>query len=593
MGVARWQCQVCQYIYDEEKGEPKTGTPPGTRFADLPPDWLCPVCQAGKDAFVRIAGEEAEPVPATTVSDVIMDALAAWGVTLVFGIPGTSSLGLVDAVRKRPAMRYIVVRHEENAALAASAYHKLTGGIAACLTIAGPGATNLATGLYDAKEDSAAVISLNGQVEIQYSGPGGFQEVDQDAFFRPITVFNNTLADPAMTVPLVTKALRHAALQRGVSQLSVPNDVQKMPHADTVCRRETCIPGDAILPPEGETARAAALIDGGKMPVILAGWGAFPFASLVTALAGRIDAPILTTFRAKGILPEDYPRVISVLGTVGTPEARALASEADPLIALGVGFSKQTHVPVDRPMVQVDLDPMKLGKGGRAVNLWGNCGTVIPLLTARVRPRKDGALAARTAAIKKEIAARREREADARATPLRPPYVMKVLSDMIPEDALISIDVGENGWWFGRNFVMKRQRFVMSGYLATMGFGLPGAIAAKLAYPEKTVFCITGDGGFAMAMAEVTTAVRYRLPMVIVVLNNHELGMIRVEQETEHYPVFATGLTNPDFAAYGKACGGEGIRVERPEDLEPAIRKAMGMDLPVIVDVETDPRRFV
>ena len=591
--MAQWQCQVCQYIYDEEKGEERTRTPPGTRFIDLPADWLCPVCQAGKDAFVRIGGGRAEVDPGTTVSDVIMAALAAWGVTLVFGIPGTSSLGLVDAVRKRPEMRYIVVRHEENAAMAASAYHKLTGGIAACLTIAGPGATNLATGLYDAREDSAAVISLNGQVEMQYSGPGGFQEIDQDAFFRPITVFNNTLADPVMTIPLVTKALRHAVLQRGVAQLSVPNDVQKMPHADSICRREACLPNDAILPPEEEVARAAAIIDAGKRPVILAGWGAFPFASQVAALAENLSAPVLTTFRAKGILPEDHPAVVSVLGTVGTPEARALASEADPLITLGVGFSKQTHVPVDRPMVQVDLDPMKLGKGDRAVNLWGHCGPVIPRLTARVRPRKDGAMAARIAAMKKEIAARREQEADPRAVPIRPPYLMKVLSEVIPEDAIISIDVGENGWWFGRNFVMKRQRFVMSGYLATMGFGLPGAIAAKLALPEKIVFCITGDGGFAMAMAEVVTAVKYRLPMVVVVLNNHELGMIRVEQETEHYPVFATDLLNPDFAAYGKACGGEGIRVEQPEELKPAIQRAMGLDLPVIVDVETDPRRFV
>ena len=591
--MAQWQCQVCQYIYDEEKGEERTGTPPGTRFTDLPADWLCPVCQAGKDAFVRIGGEKTEVAPGTTVSDVIVAALAAWGVTLVFGIPGTSSLGLVDAVRKRPEMRYIVVRHEENAAMAASAYHKLTGGIAACLTIAGPGATNLATGLYDAREDSASVISLNGQVEMQYSGPGGFQEIDQDAFFRPIAVFNNTIADPAMTIPLVTKALRHAVLQRGVSQLSVPNDIQKMPHTAPVCRREACIPNDAILPPEEEIGRAAALIDAGKSPVILAGWGAFPFASQVAALAEKLSAPILTTFRAKGILPEDHPAVVSVLGTVGTPEGRALVSEADPLITLGVGFSKQTHVPVDRPMVQVDLDPMKLGKGDRAVNLWGNSGVVIPRLTAQIQPRRDETMRGRIAAMKKEIAARREQEADPRAVPLRPPYLMKVLSEVIPEDAVISIDVGENGWWFGRNFVMKRQRFVMSGYLATMGFGLPGAIAAKLAYPEKTVFCITGDGGFSMAMAEVVTAVKYRLPMVVVVLNNHELGMIRVEQQTEHYPVFATDLLNPDFAAYGKACGGEGIRVELPGELKPAIEKAMGMDLPVIVDVETDPRRFV
>ena len=591
--MARWQCQVCQYVYDEVKGEPETGTLPGTRFSDLPAGWKCPVCQAGKDAFVLRAGEEPTGGAGTTVSDVIVAALEAWGVRLVFGIPGTSSLGLVDAVRKRPGMQYIVVRHEENAAMAASAYHKLTGGIAACLTIAGPGATNLATGLYDAKEDSASVISLNGQVEMQYSGPGGFQEIDQDAFFRPITVFNNTIADPSMTVPLVTKALRHAVLLRGVAQVSVPNDIQKMPHAAAVCRREACIPNDSILPPEEEMARAAALIDGGKSPVILAGWGAYAFPSHVAALAEKLSAPILTTFRAKGILPEDHPAVVSVLGTVGSPEARTLVSEADPLIALGVGFSKQTHVPVDRPTVQVDLDPLKLGKGDRAVNLWGNCGVVIPRLTARVRPRTDGGMAGRIAAMKKEIAARREKEADPRAVPLRPPYLMKVLSEVIPEEAVISIDVGENGWWFGRNFVVKRQRFVMSGYLATMGFGLPGAIAAKLAYPEKTVFCITGDGGFSMAMAEMVTAVKYRLPMVVVVLNNHELGMIRVEQQMEHYPNFATDLLNPDFAAYGKACGGEGIRVERPDELKPAILRAMGMDLPVIVDVETDPRRFV
>jgi pyruvate oxidase len=519
--------------------------------------------------------------------------LAAWGVSLVFGIPGTSSLGLVDAVRKRPDMRYIVVRHEENAAFAASAYNKLTGGLAACLTIAGPGATNLATGLYDAKEDGAAVISLNGQVEMQYTGPGGFQEIDQDAFFRPVTVFNNTIADPKMTVTILEKALRLAVLGRGVSQVSVPNDVQKEPLAASSCRRETCIPDADILPPEKELRRAADLISTGSRPVILAGWGAFPDAALVSALAEKIRAPILTTFRAKGILPDDHPWFVSVLGTVGMPEARALAQEADPLVCLGVGFSKQTNVPLDRPMVQLDLDPVKLGKGTRSVSLWGNCHAALPRLIGLVQPREDPAIRARVAAMKETIRGRLDAEADPRAVPVRPPYIMKVLSDTIPEDALITIDVGENGWWFGRNFRMKRQRFAMSGYLATMGFGLPAAIAAKLAYPGKKVFCITGDGGFAMAMAEVVTAVKYHLPMVIVVLDNRELGMIRVEQQMEHYPNFGTDLLNPDFAAYGDACGGKGIRVGRPEELEPAIKQALALDTVVIVDVETDPRRFV
>lgn len=196
------------------------------------------------------------------------------------------------------------------------------------------------------------------------------------------------------------------------------------------------------------------------------------------------------------------------------------------------------------------------------------------------------------AALKKEWNDQRDREADSTAIPLRPPFIIRALSDLIPEDAIISIDVGENGWWFGRNFRMKRQRFVMSGYLATMGFGLPGAIAAKIAYPDRKVFCITGDGGFSMAMADFITAVKYRLPMVVVIMNNRELGMIRVEQKMEGYPNYGTDLLNPDFARYAENCGGYGIHVRIPAELAPAIERATGMDLPVIVDVDTDPNRF-
>jgi pyruvate oxidase len=169
---------------------------------------------------------------------------------------------------------------------------------------------------------------------------------------------------------------------------------------------------------------------------------------------------------------------------------------------------------------------------------------------------------------------------------------MKVLSEVIPAEAVISLDVGENQWWFGRNFRMKQQRFTMSGYLATMGFGLPASIAAKIAYPDRPVFCITGDGGFSMAMADFITAVKYDLLMVIVILNNHQLGMIQVEQMMEHYPNFATDLLNPDFARYAEICGGVGIHVSRPEELRPALITAMSHKRPVIIDVETDPKRF-
>jgi pyruvate oxidase len=578
-------------VYDEDAGDRAGRITPGTRFEDLPSGWRCPVCRAEKASFSRIDTLTAGLVT-TTVSDVIVDEMARWGVSVVFSIPGTSSLGIIDAIRKRSDMRYIAVRHEETAAMAASAFNKLTGKIAACVTIAGPGATNLATGLYDAKEDHAAVISINGQVETQYAGPGGFQEIDQDAFFRPITVFNNTIYDKNMTLRLLTMALRHASIQRGVAQISVPNDIQKEPLDPRCCIRESQLQGFPVMPTAAELRRAADRINQAAKPVIIAGWGAWGLGEMVGLIADCIKAPILTTFRAKGILPDDHPWIFGILGNVGAPAARSLVESADLLIALGAGFSKMTGIPLDVPMVQVDIDPLKLGKGPDCIPLWGNCAHVLPGLLPLLAEREDGSVQKRMLDMKGEWHKQLGLEADESAIPVRPPYIMKVLSDIIPAEGIISIDVGENGWWFGRNFRTKGQNMIMSGYLATMGFALPGAIAAKIAYPDRQVFCITGDGGFGMAMAEFLTAVKYELPMVIVILNNHQLGMIQVEQMMEDYPNFGTDLHNPDFSRFAESCGGAGFRVESPGDLKDTLIMAGKSGLPSIVDIETDNKRF-
>jgi pyruvate oxidase len=528
----------------------------------------------------------------TTVSDVLINELAKWDIALVFGIPGTSSLGLVEALRTNKKMRYIVFRHEENAAMAASAYHKLTGRIAVCLTIAGPGASNLATGLYDAKEDRASVLSINGQVAGQYIGDGSFQEIDQDAFFRPITVYNNTIYDKTQSLKILTQALRHAIVQRGVAQISVPNDVQKAFLDGDSCERETCLTNFDILPDEKEIQNAVVLIDESKKPVIIAGWGAFGNGEQLLRFAETLKAPIVTTFRAKGILPEENKWVLGILGNVGSPYTRKVVNDADLLITLGVGFSKQTHVPTNKSLVQVEIDPLKIGKIPFSIALWGNVALVLPKLVETVQVKKNDSVLLEITEMKKKWFEQLEKEADPNATPLRPPFIMKVLSDSLPDDAIISIDVGENGWWFGRNFMMKHQRFVMSGYLGSMGFGLPGALAAKLAFPNNTVVCIAGDGGFSMAMADFVTAVKYDLPMVVVVLNNKQLAMIQVEQKTEGYQNFGTDLLNPDFASYADACGGVGLRVSKPEDFQKIVKQALEMKKPVLIDVATDPKRF-
>ena len=590
--MAVWKCKICGYLYDEKTGDTSSNIPPGTSFAAIPDTWQCPICHADKTVFEQVSEASPEGTSYPTVSEAIIENLVHFGITEYFGVPGTSSLGIIDAIRKHERANFTLFRHEENAAMAASAYNKLTGKVAACVTIAGPGATNLATGLYDAKEDRASVLSINGQVEMQYAGPGGFQEIDQDAFFRPVTVFNNTIYDKKMTVKILTMAVQHAIVRSGVAQISVPNDIQKQEIAPEHTEIRGVIPS-LIVRPDAQTIRKAIeLIASSTNPVILAGWGACHYSDLVASFAERIDAPVLSTFRAKGIFPDDHPMYAGVLGTVGSSGARTMVEQADLLITLGVGFSKMTRVPEHIRILQIDYDPLRLGKGKDTLPVYGDVGEVISELLSKLPQSSHTHAQEKVNAVKKPWEEVRRKEAEDLSVPIRPPYIMDVLSRVIPPDAIISIDVGENGWWFGRNFRTRGQKFVMSGYLATMGFGFPGAIAGKIAYPDKPVFCITGDGGFAMAMGDFVTAVKYKLPMVVIVLNNHELGMIRVEQQLEQYPNFATTLHNPDFVMYAKSCGGDGIRVEQPEVLEPAVKWAMNQQCPVIVDVITDPRRF-
>jgi pyruvate oxidase len=526
-----------------------------------------------------------------TVSEVIVAQLAAWGVNYIFGLPGTTCLGVVDAIRKHNKIKFIKVRHEEAAALMASAYAKLTGKVGVCLTIAGPGATNLITGLYDAKMDRAPVLALTGQVKLQYIGPGSFQEIDQDVLFNSFCVFNKTINSKEQTIELVTLALKHAIVERGVSHITIPNDIQKELLKAGIEPMEGRIPDFRISNVE-LIERAVRVIEEAERPVIIAGWGVKEQGANLIKLAERIKAPIITTFRAKGVVPEDYELSLGVLGDVGTPMARKFVNDADLLLVFGSSFSEKTNIP-RKKTVQVDIDPMNLAKEFPIeLTILGDCGVIIEKLLEKVKERENHRVLEDVKIEKEKWYARLEKEADSEASPLRAPFIFKVLRETIDPDAIITIDVGDNGFWFGRNFLMKRQTLLMSGYLATMGFGLPGAIAAKLTFPDKQVVCITGDGGFAQVMGDFLTAVENSLDIIVIILNNKELAMISVEQKMEGYAKFATGLKNPDFSDYAISCGGIGFKVKEPNELKDAFKKAVNAKKPAIVDVETDPKRF-
>lgn len=539
-----------------------------------------------------------------TVSDVMAETLVNWGIRHVWGMVGHSNLGLADALRRQEnegRLRYYGIRHEGAASFAASAYGKLTGRPAACFSIAGPGATNLLTGLWDANVDRSPVLALTGQVDTQVLGPGAFQEVDLAAAFGKVAQWSQPVLHTSRHAELVNLACKSAILNRGVSHLIFPDEVQGLPaeegsRAGSPVGRVT---PRTIAPPAEALDEAVARLARARRPAIVVGHGARFHMDEVLSLAEALRCPVITTFKAKGLVSDHHPLGCGVLGRSGTPVASWFMNESDLLLVFGASFSNHTGITPKKPIIQVDFDPMVLGKfHAVAVPVWGEIGVTCGLL-------RDGLEEAGTASLdhRDEIAHRwalwrREkarREADDRGRGVSSAAVFSALTRTVPEDAILAVDVGNNTYSFGRYFECTRQAVLMSGYLGSIGFALPAALGAWAATQEedprfhgRKVVSLSGDGGLGQYLAEVTTAVKYRMDITHVVLNNAELGKISKEQRAGGWDVWQTSLVNPDFAAYAELCGALGIRVTRADQVEAALERALVHPGPALVEILTD-----
>ncbi|HMC81160.1 MAG TPA: thiamine pyrophosphate-binding protein, partial [Acidimicrobiia bacterium] len=471
-------CPWHAYQYGPCDGKP----PPGFTDAALPfavenrPDGL----------WVQVPAE----VEAPSLMDQVVGTLCDWGLEAVFGMVGHSNLGLADAIRRAVEagrLTYVGIRHEGAAAFAASGYAKLTGRPAACFSIAGPGATNLLTGLWDAKVDRVPVVALTGQVQTQVLGPGAFQEVPLSEAFAAVAEWTQTVLRPGNATELAALAMKHAVVQRDVAHLVFPDEVQELPAAEGAPARPRRgrVAESGIAPPEAELDRAVELLSGAERPVVICGNGARPFRDEILAFAERIDAPIITTFKGKGIVPDDHPLGCGVLGRSGIPVASLTMQRADCLLVLGASFSNHTSIATWVPTIQVDLDRMILGKFHPVeVPLWGDIARTLGLLAAAVpaaeRPAQREVVAQRWARWRAEKA-HRETLVDHQGR-LHPALVFAELSTLMPDDAVIAVDVGNNTYSFGRFFECRgRQDVLMSGYLGSIGFGLPAALGASVA----------------------------------------------------------------------------------------------------------------
>ncbi|MHA7776595.1 thiamine pyrophosphate-binding protein [Roseibium sp. M-1] len=576
--------------------DPLTGAPPGGH--EDSGQKLYPLKIDGGEIFI---GLEPEPPHERTVTDVMAETMVNWGVKRVFGMVGHSNLGLADAIRLQVAkgnLGYIGIRHEGAAAFAASAYGKLTGKPAACLTIAGPGATNLLTGLWDAKVDRAPVLALTGQVQTQVFGPGAFQDIDLKSAFEAVSKFSQPVLGSSNHAELMSLALKTALVERDVANLIFPDDVQTNPSSKEAGKPEGRISGTSITPSADDLARSVEMINTAKRPVIVLGYGAKDVRDKVIALAEKIGAPVLTTFKGKGLIPDTHPLAAGVLGRSGTPVASWFMNEADLLISLGSSFANHTGIAPYKTIIQVDFERMQLGKFHPVtLPVWGEIGTFCEAILDGVLRPGDAAdqvveLVVRWA-IWREEKERRLNEAAGRG--IHSAAVFKALSELCPSDAIIPVDVGNNTYSFGRYFEPSGQRILMSGYLGSIGFSLPAALGAWSATQDfeefrgRKVISISGDGGFGQYGMEFTTAVKYGMDISHILLNNSELGKISKEQRAGEWPVWETNLTNPSFAAFARLCGGHGHRVTEASDLKDAIADAIAHKGPSLVEIITDP----
>jgi thiamine pyrophosphate-dependent acetolactate synthase large subunit-like protein/nitrite reductase/ring-hydroxylating ferredoxin subunit len=582
-GTAWLRCPWHGYDYDPITGSP----PPG--FTDAPKRYDVDVREDG--VYVALPPERAR---ARTVSDLMVDTMIAWGVTHVFGMVGHSNLGFADAMRaaeERGDLTFIGIRHEGAAAFAASAYGKLTGRLGACFAIAGPGSTNLLTGLYDAKVDRAPVLAISGQVPSKVRGRGAFQDLDLSAAFGDVAVSTETVLRDSDHVELMNLACKHALVHRGVAHLVLPDDVQTVGAAEaaTAGGPSGRIPDAAVAPAPQSIERVAELLRGAKRPIVIVGHGARSGIDDIVRLAEHLNAPIVSTFKAKGIVADDHPLAAGVLGRSGTPVASWLMNESDLLVVFGASFSNHTGIASYKPIVQIDSDPEALGRfHSVTVPVLGDVGVTARLLVDidvdTIDQRDD--VAARQAIWREEKGRRRT---DDRGNGVASAALFEALARHVPENAVIAVDVGNNTYSFGRYFECKPgQHVLMSGYLGSIGFGFPAAMGAWAAAPDRPIVAVTGDGGFGQYLAEVTTAVKYRMNITHVLLNNCQLGKIAKEQRAAEWDVWQTSLHNPDFAAYARLCGAYGERVTKASELDHTLQVAFAHEGPSLVEVMTD-----
>jgi len=531
----------------------------------------------------------------TTTADILVERLIDWGVRVVFGLPGDGINGIMEALRTRQErITFVQVRHEEAAAFMATGYAKYTGQLGVCLATSGPGAIHLLNGLYDAKLDGAPVLAITGQTYHDLIGMHYQQEVDLLSLFKDVAAYNQQVLGAAHAEGLIDAACRTALATRSVAHVTCPVDIQEQALKDDEKSKKN-VEGHTsdrwrppIVVPRADDLRAAAdVLNAGKKTVILAGQGALGATDELEQLAELMAAPIVKPLLGKATVPDDSPYTTGGIGLLGTAPSEDAMEQADTLLMVGTSFPYMEYYPKHERCrgVQIDRDATRIGlRFPVEVGLCGDAKATLQAMLPLVARRSDRSFLERAQAGMKDWRELMHTRTHRDETPVKPQVIADTLNDLLDDTAIISTDSGTITTWAARHIQMKRgQLFSCSGNLATMAPGLPYAIAAKVAYPDRQSVAFFGDGGFTMLMGEFATAVKYRLPIKVVIIKNNVLGMIKWEQMVFlGNPEYGVSLEPIDFVRFAEACGAIGFRCERPDEVRGALEAMMLADGPAL-----------
>ena len=516
------------------------------------------------------------------------------GVELVFGLPGEETLELTDALLGSRT-RFIETRHEQGAAFMADVYGRLSGKAGVCLSTLGPGATNLLTGVADAFLDRAPLVAITGQASLNRRHKESHQYIDVMSMFKPVTKWSASIPKAEVIPEAVRKAFKIAQTEKpGATHLELPEDVAEEQIGDPSLLQPLFVQAPVMPEPSpAQVARAVRAISVAKRPVILAGNGVIRSRAhdAVRQFARRLHIPVLHTFMAKGTLPDSDPLSLYTIGLLARDYTTVVMEQADVVIAIGYDFVE--YAPCfwnprrDKRIVHIDATPAEVDEHYIVeVGLLGDLRHSLNLIGAAVPPVDSPWPSMSRKAV---IEGFQAELAGAPSCPLRPQHLMQELRAGLKPDDLVVCDVGAHKLWMARMFPCEvPNSCIISNGFAAMGIAVPGAIAAKLLFPERRVVAVTGDGGFLMNSQELETAVRLALPLVILVWRDNGYGVIRWKQQLRFGRTSAVEFGNPDLLEYAGSFGAIGYRVTEPSELRPVLEEALNSKVPAVIDCPVD-----